>query len=94
MQDQDTKIIGRINCEWSSGTGSNSSPIFEGDTHQFNTDGLKRHLLELALGRTATHSHINYTRRMACKIAHSLSYSKPYIQKSAFLGSHKYLIND
>lgn len=49
---QDTKIIGRINRKWRGGTGSDSSPIFEGDTHEFNADGLKRHLLELALGNT------------------------------------------
>ena len=49
---EDTKIIGRIDRHWRGGTGGDSTPIFEGDTHEFNADGLKRHLLELALGDT------------------------------------------
>lgn len=48
----DTKIIGRIDRQWAGGEGGDSSPIFEGDTHSFNADGLKRHMLELALGNT------------------------------------------
>lgn len=44
----DTKIVGRIDRRWQGGTGSDSTPIFEGDTHAFNADGLKRHLLEIA----------------------------------------------
>lgn len=47
---EDTKIVGRINCAWAMGSGSDSSPIFEGDTHEFNADGLKRHRLEIATG--------------------------------------------
>ena len=48
----DTKIIGRINRIWAGDIGSDSSPIFETDKHEFNADGLKRHLLELATGDT------------------------------------------
>lgn len=47
---QDTKIVGRIDRIWSGDTGSDSTPIFEGDTHEFNANGLKMHTLELAIG--------------------------------------------
>ena len=48
----DTKIVGRINRIWAGDIGSDSTPIFETDTHEFNANGLKRHMLELATGDT------------------------------------------
>ena len=49
----DTKIVGRINRVWAGDIGSDSSPIFETDIHEFNANGLKRHMLELATGDTS-----------------------------------------
>lgn len=49
---KDTKIVGRIHCYWRGQTGSTSSPVFEGDTHSFNANGLKKHLVDLATGQT------------------------------------------
>lgn len=48
----DTKIIGRINRQWAGDIGSDSTPVFEGDAHEFNANGLRRHMLNLAMDNT------------------------------------------